>query len=129
MGIHQKLCLALLLALLFFVGSTRAQGGPPFYPNDPGTPGPFDWEINVAYMPFFHSNQSVSHTPDVDINFGIGDHVQLTYENAWLRVQNPGMPVKFGLGQSNPGVKWRSWFQPQQLFPGDRCQSKCHELS
>ena len=129
MGVHEKLCLALLLAPLFFASCTRAQGGPPFYTNDPGTPGPFDWEINVAYTPFFHSNQSVSHTPDVDINFGIGDHVQLTYENAWLRVQNPGMPVKFGLGQSNPGVKWRSWFQPQQPFPGDRCQSKCHELS
>jgi hypothetical protein len=89
------------------VDSTWAQGGPPFYTNDPGTPGPFDWEINVAYKPFFFSNQSVSHTPDVDINFSIGDRVQLTYENAWLRVQNPGMPVKFGLGQSNPGVKWR----------------------
>jgi len=107
MGVHEKLCLALLLAPLFFASCTRAQGGPPFYTNDPGTPGPFQWEINVAYMPFLFSNQSVSHTPDVDINFGIGDRVQLTYENAWLRVQNPGMSVKFGLGQSNPGVKWR----------------------
>lgn len=58
-------------------------------------------------MPFFYSNQSVSHTPDVDINFGIGNRIQLTYENAWLRVQNPGSATKFGMGQSNPGLKWR----------------------
>jgi len=58
-------------------------------------------------MPFFYNHQSVSHTPDVDINFGIGDRIQLTYENAWLRVQNPGARTEFGLGQSNPGVKWR----------------------
>src|SRR5208282_5380718 len=49
----------------------------------------------------------VSHTPDVDINFGVGDRVQLTYENAWLRVQQPSTATKFGLGQSNLGVKWR----------------------
>ena len=94
-----------------------AQGGPPYYTNDPGTPGPFNWEINVGYMPFLYSDQSVSHTPDLDINFGVGERIQLTYENAWLRVNNPALPsepgqigtgkTEFGLGQSNPGVKWR----------------------
>lgn len=63
-------------------------------------------------MPFYYSDQSVSHTPDLDINFGVGPRIQLTYENAWLRVQPPGvhppMPkTEYGLGQSNPGVKWR----------------------
>jgi hypothetical protein len=95
------------LVLFFAATSAFAQGGPPYYTNDPGTPGHLNWEINLGYMPFFYSNQSVSHTPDVDINFGIGDRIQLTYENAWLRVQNPSSATKFGLGQSNPGVKWR----------------------
>jgi hypothetical protein len=99
---------AFLTALLVCVSlHAFAQGGPPYYTNDPGTPGHFNWEINLAYMPFFYSDQSVSHTPDVDINFGIGDRIQLTYENAWVRVQNPSPATKFGLGQSNPGVKWR----------------------
>src|ERR1700678_3121876 len=89
-----------------------AQGGPPYYTNDPGTPGHFNWEINLGYMPFFYNGQSISHTPDVDINFGVGDRIQLTYENAWLRVHNPSTApqfgrTQFGLGQSNPGVKWR----------------------
>jgi hypothetical protein len=92
---------------LFTVAPAFAQGGPPYYTNDPGTPGNLNWEINLGYMPFLYSDQSVSHTPDVDINFGIGDRIQLTYENAWLRVQSPSSPAKYGMGQSNPGAKWR----------------------
>ena len=99
----------LILAFFFLLAATfaSAQGGPPYYTNDPGTPGPFNWEINLGYMPFLYDGQSVSHTPDVDINFGVGDRIQLTYENAWLRVQDPSTATKFGLGQSNLGVKWR----------------------
>ena len=95
------------LGFFFAAASAFAQGGPPYHTNDPGTPGNLNWEINLGYMPFYFSGSSVSHTPDVDINFGIGDRIQLTYENAWMRVQNAGGASKFGLGQSNPGVKWR----------------------
>jgi hypothetical protein len=96
-----------LVAASFAGGAAFAQGGPPYYTNDPGTPGHLNWEINLGYMPFYYSGQSVSHTPDVDINFGIGDRIQLTYENAWLRVTPNSLATRFGLGQSNPGVKWR----------------------
>jgi len=99
--------LILIFALAFLATTAHAQGGPPYYTNDPGTPGNLNWEINLAYMPFLYSNQSVSHTPDVDINFGVGERIQLTYENAWLRVQDPSSAAKYGLGQSNFGVKWR----------------------
>ena len=106
-GINRR---SAILNVLFFLGTIApvfAQGGPPYYTNDPGTPGNLNWEINLGYMPFLYSDQSVAHTPDVDINFGIGDRIQLTYENAWLRVQSPSSPAKYGMGQSNPGVKWR----------------------
>jgi hypothetical protein len=96
-----------LLAFCCAATCSFAQGGPPYYTNDPGTPGHLNWEINLGYMPFYYANQSVSHTPDVDINFGVGERIQLTYENAWLRVHNPSSRTEFGLGQSNPGVKWR----------------------
>jgi hypothetical protein len=101
------LALVPVLVLVFASTSALAQGGPPYYTNDPGTPGHLNWEINLGYMPFLYDGQSVSHTPDVDINFGVGDRIQLTYENAWLRVHNPSSKTQFGLGQSNPGVKWR----------------------
>ena len=97
-----------MLPLVVFIAAPAfGQGGPPYYTNDPGTPGNLDWEINFGYMPFLYSNNSLSHTPDVDINFGIGDRIQLTYENAWLRAEDPVAGTRFGLGQSNPGVKWR----------------------
>jgi hypothetical protein len=108
----QSVCRAVWLGL-FLCASVVAwgQGGPPFYTNDPGTPGHLNWEINVGYMPFLYDGQSISHVPDLDINFGVGDRIQLTYENAWLRVRDssasPSSSVaRFGLGQSNPGVKW-----------------------
>ena len=88
-------------------GIALAQGGPPYYTNDPGTPGKNNWEINLGYMPFLYDGQSTTHTPDVDINFGWGDRIQLTYEDAWLRVQNQTTPAKYGLGQDQLGLKWR----------------------
>ena len=84
-----------------------AQGGPPYYTNDPGTPGNRSWEINVAYMPFLFNGSSTIHVPDLDINYGVGDRIQLTYENAWLRVKDDGSAAKYGLGQDQLGVKWR----------------------
>lgn len=102
-----QLKFALLFLFLVNCPAALAQGGPPYYTNDPGTPGNHNWEINLAYMPFLYSNHSVTHTPDVDINFGLGDRIQLTFENAWLRVDDlPGSP-KYGLGQDQLGFKWR----------------------
>ncbi len=98
---------AVIFVLFLAAACALAQGGPPYYTTDPGTPGNHNWEINVGYMPFFYSNQSVSHVPDLDLNYGLGDRIQLTYENAWLRIQDPSSAAKFGLGQSNLGVKWR----------------------
>ncbi len=99
--LHRMVRILILVLGLLLGRSACAQGGPPYYTNDPGTPGPRNWEINLGYMPFLYSTQSVAHTPDVDINFGIGDRIQLTYENAWLRVHDLPVDAKFGLGQSN----------------------------
>lgn len=99
----------LLIFLAFAFPPVFAQGGPPYYTNDPGTPGNKQWEINLGYMPFLYPNHSVTHTPDVDINFGVGDRIQLTFENAWLRVSDSGTSEKpkYGLGQDQLGLKWR----------------------
>jgi hypothetical protein len=102
-GLSALICLWHLL----FAAGLLAQGGPPYYTTDPGTPGNHNWEINFGYMPFQFQGQSVAHTPDVDINFGLGERIQLTYEDAWLRVHDPAQPVKYGMGQDQLGVKWR----------------------
>lgn len=99
----------LFLAILILLGLrlASAQGGPPYYTTDPGTPGNKNWEINFGYMPFLYNGQSITHTPDIDINYGVGDRIQLTYEDAWLRIWNQGTPAKYGMGQDQLGVKWR----------------------
>jgi hypothetical protein len=84
---------------LLFPLQLRAQGGPPYYTNDPSTPGNRTLEGNLAYMPFLYTGRSTIHVPDVDINYGIGDRFQLTYENAWSRVKEGANYPKYGLGQ------------------------------
>ena len=104
-----KTCYAAALAATFvflLAPQARAQGGPPYYTNDPGTPGNKNWEITLGYKPCLYDGASTPHIPDVDINYGLGDRIQLTFENAWLRVNNSGN-VKYGLGQDQLGVKWR----------------------
>jgi hypothetical protein len=91
--------LAAFVVQLFFSRPLKAQGGPPYYTNDPGTPGSRNWEINLGYMPFLYVGQSTTHVPDVDINYGLGDRIQLTYENAWLRVWNGSSAPRYGLGR------------------------------
>jgi hypothetical protein len=103
----------ILSSLLGFCSASAfCQGGPPYYTNDTGTPGNHLWEINIAYMPFFYTDSSVSHIPDVDVNFGIGGHVQLTYESAWLRGYNSPAAPKYGLEQDQLGVKWNFFDDP-----------------
>src|SRR6202451_1598700 len=105
-----------LLVCAFGGPAALAQGGPPYYTNDPGTPGNHNWEIILGYMPFLYNNQSVTHTPDVDINFGLGDRIQLTFENAWLRVDAPSSAPKYGLGQDQLGFKWRFYDNEESGF-------------
>jgi hypothetical protein len=106
----------LFLACLLGCPAAFAQGGPPYYTNDPGTPGNHNWEINLGYMPFLYTAQSITHMPDVDINYGLGDRIQLTFENAWLRVVNPSSSPRYGLGQDQLGVKWRFYDNEESGF-------------
>jgi len=97
-----------VLALcVFSAPGVRAQGGPPFFTNDPGTPGNRQWEINVGYIPLLATDHSTTRTPDLDLNFGLGDRIQLTLEMAWLGDQIPPAATKYGLAQDALGVKWR----------------------
>ena len=57
-----------------------AQGGPPLLTDDPGTPGNRNWEINIASTQFFSPGENEVETPLLDINYGLGDRIQLKYE-------------------------------------------------
>jgi len=96
------------LFLTLFLGATRlcAQGGPPMITDDPGTPGDGHWEINVALTTEHRPGERVTGMPLVDLNYGVGDRLQLKYETAWLRLDD-GTDRHDGLSNSLVGVKWR----------------------
>jgi hypothetical protein len=107
-----------LLALPALATLAHAQGGPPFRTDDPDTPGNKHWEINIGFIGDRNPQAGSYQVPDFDINYGLGDRIQLKYEIpiaiAEIRAQ-PGTPdqpptneqILVGLGGSNPGIKWR----------------------
>jgi hypothetical protein len=91
----------------FWPALAQAQAGPPFLTNDPGTPGNLQWEINVAFSPTIARGVADYQLPQFDINFGLGDRVQLTYEIPYVIQTSDGQPQRGAWSNGFPGVKWR----------------------
>src|ERR1035438_9537204 len=87
--------------------SGLAQGGPPLVTDDPETPEDGHWEINIAVVGSRTSQRKEISAPDVDINYGWGEHVQLKLDIPWVYARDSGQPWKSGLGAPVVGVKWR----------------------
>jgi hypothetical protein len=121
---HTVPTLIRILAALFFILSfvttvaAHAQGGPPFRTDDPETPGNKHWEINFGWIGDRNPGAGAYQVPDFDINYGLGDRVQLKYEIPIaieeIRPQpaalgQPAVPGQTigGLGESLLGIKWR----------------------
>ena len=98
------LCLVLAIGL---PSLARAQAGPPFLTNDPGTPGNANWEINVASAQFINRRAAAYQVPQIDLNLGLGERVQLTYEVPYVIETQPGRPHQSGWSNAFPGIKWR----------------------
>jgi hypothetical protein len=100
--------LLLLLALLADMPHPAcAQAGPPFLTNDPGTPGNANWEINLASMQTVSKGAAAYQVPQIDLNFGVGDRIQLTYEIPYVITTSNDQPDHGAWGNGNPGIKWR----------------------
>ncbi len=95
-----------MMLLLLAAPALRAQGGPPFLTDDPGTPGNRHWEINVGLTSMHHSGDAEYALPDFDINYGWGDRIQLNYE-APVALTKQGPDSNAGYGNSALAVKWR----------------------
>jgi len=93
--------------MLCLLWAAKAQGGPPLLTDDPDTPGPDHWEINAGTTSVYAAHEWLLGAPLLDINYGVGDHVQLKYQwQANLLAQDHG-DVSAGFGNSLAGVKWR----------------------
>jgi hypothetical protein len=85
------------------------QGGPPFRSDDPDTPGNKHWEINLGFIGERNPSAGSYETPDIDINFGLGNRIQLKYEAplSIRETRGDSSGVAAGPGNSLLGVKYR----------------------
>lgn len=76
--------------------------------NNPGTPGPNKWEINLA-VDFENrpDDQTLYDLPVIDLNYGVGDHIQLSLQNNPRLLKREDHGVIGGLGETQTGLKWR----------------------
>lgn len=95
------------VVILCFAPSAMAQGGPPMLTDDPGTPGNGRWEVNFLSTLDRSRGGWVFEAPNVDINYGLGEHLQLKFETPWVVMKNSSEQMKNGPGNSMVGVKWR----------------------
>lgn len=75
--------------------------------DDPGTPGPGGWEINVAWVQSEGGGERVAQRPLFELNYGVGHQFQLKYATAWLSQRDATDAESSGLDHSTVGIKWR----------------------
>lgn len=90
-------------------------GSPPMVSDDTETPGPNNWEINLAMHAELAGGERQIELPLVDVNYGVGDTLQFKYEVPYVFARQAqtgvGGATSFvdadGVGDSIFGVKYR----------------------
>jgi hypothetical protein len=98
---------AIVLSLACAAQVVFGQGGPPMITDDPGTPGNGKWENNFAIIFEHRPNETSIDVPEIDLNYGVGEHVQLTLQNAPVLLKRGGHGLIGGLGSTEAAIKWR----------------------
>jgi hypothetical protein len=83
------------------------QGGPPMITDDPGTPGNGKWENNFAIAFEHRPGETAYDVPAIDLNYGLGDQIQLTLQIAPVLLKPSGHGLIGGIGGTEAAVKWR----------------------
>ena len=75
--------------------TAMAQGGPPMLLDDSGVPGDGKWENNLAFVFEGSQNDNARSFPIVDLNYGVGDRIQLKTELTWVAEKGDKLANKF----------------------------------
>jgi hypothetical protein len=102
----RKLTRLVVLLAIFLPAPARAQGGPPLITDDPDTPGPGYWEINLSTFVDKRLHVNTIEAPRLDANYGAGQRIQLKFEVPWLRASDEGS-IQSGTGNTVMGLKYR----------------------
>src|ERR1700737_95350 len=87
--------------------NARGQGGPPMITDDPGTPGNGRFEINIATALARLPHEQSWGLPALDINYGLGDRIQLTIQTSLVILPRSDHGASGGLGSTEAALKWR----------------------
>ncbi|MFI5263338.1 MAG: hypothetical protein ACHQM6_02350 [Candidatus Kapaibacterium sp.] len=92
----RTLPLILVTFIIFLrISPAIAQGGPPMLTDDSGVPGAGKWENNFAFEFEGSKNDYVKNFPIFDLNYGLGDRIQLKAEFTWLAEKGEKLANKF----------------------------------
>src|SRR6266404_992696 len=75
--------------------------------DDPGTPGDRKWEINLAIAFEHRSGETSLDLPAIDLNYGVGEHIQLTLQTAPVLLKREDHGPIGGLGGTEAALKRR----------------------
>jgi hypothetical protein len=75
--------------------------------DDPGTPGNGHWENNLAIAFEHRPNEWLIDAPAIDLNYGWGDHIQLTLQTSLAILKRSDQGAIAGIGGTEAAVKWR----------------------
>jgi hypothetical protein len=83
--------------------------------DDTGTPGDHAVEANLVFEGDFQTDAKAIELPEIDLNYGIGENLQLKYEVPWSWTRttvrdefgNESTETSSGVGNSSIGVKYR----------------------
>ena len=103
--------------LVLFSEPMFAQSSPPLLSNDPGTPGPGNWEINIFTALERSDVYDEWQIPQFDINYGVGDRTQLTVSIPFVISHETGSEVHRAFDGMEMGVKYRFLDNPGTTGP------------
>lgn len=75
--------------------------------DDPGTPGNGHFENNFAIAFEHRPNELTLDSPAIDLNYGLGDRIQLTLQTSYVILKRHDHGAIGGLGSTEAAVKWR----------------------
>jgi hypothetical protein len=105
---------------------------PPLDVDDPGTPGCNTLEANVVFNGEFSRESNNLEVPLLDLNYGVGDNLQLKYEVPFIWNSEKGHTTT-GFGNSKFGVKWNFLDDTERsleaaLYPQVEIRSSSHTI-
>jgi len=100
-------CRRHILAFLAIALGLPAYAGPPFHTGDPDTADKGTWEASLGVVAERRPGEKVYELPGFEVNYGLADGLEFSYESAWLQKCENGVPSESGYGNSLVGLKWR----------------------